>query len=915
MKVRLRAIPHVARDFDAKPTAMVVEYEGSLSTIQIPPAGVSLLLGKNGTGKSSLLRALSLFTKDVESDRRTYKDLRTFPIVSLRFELPTEDEYLAYLQFVDDFKQGTRYEELLSREAESVVLLDKTHVHEGLFSLPLLEALNFALEDDFTAFEFQIRSRVLNAVETLSEFGLPDYEVQSFKKRQENLKSRSRNHYPQDWEEPSDYRERFCEFLLHQLWQSSVHCSGEQEPWWGFFENVSDPWVDSQEKKELFVVALRNVFERGSLHVTRWRYDRPPEISFLAPTDASEDIRRFFNERASANEVVVEGVTTFDVADGEFETGDIGPEEAEELGLEARPAFPQDILQIRGSGYCHSADFSPRRSIDEWVSLTRRFISCIQIPGAVTPNQVVEIAKSALRWMPQLTISDASDPESLDKYHLELEGIDDVKELLRDASSVLSQLDVGIAEVHGSIGDSPYLFSRLAGEPRRSPFVDSQTALTLSFTDGTQGQRRPLEHASDGQLSAIFGVLSVLGSRFSNNQSHQRSAVTIVLADEFDRHLHPSTADKLLSVLHRRGQEAGISLLVSTHSVPLLESPGLRSSRRLYAERDALGRISIGAKPPQSLGSFAGLLGTSVLQARSLRGLHVVVEGNTDELVLREIFDDPRLPDGEFEFHVMDGMRQLKSLWRSSLSYLTSPILVVYDNRSAEFEAVWHEEVRVSPKPWGDQRALRSLEHQLSSRRQNQKTWGSAKRDVKELIEATIKLNPKAWGSVVSRQPDAHNEFLSMVLSSGSKALQRDRVAGLLRAKADLWQSGDEELASLLAIAKEVLDPSRHDDYMSQARRMHFFGLDEVDIVDYLPVKYFVAETSNEKGVPAKSKSWADARELVAPRSNADFKLSCGITEARVREVLQQMRLDDRLPISKRLNELRATAIGLLESP
>jgi len=439
--------------------------------------------------------------------------------------------------------------------------------------------------------------------------------------------------------------------------------------------------------------------------------------------------------------------------------------------------------------------------------------------------------------------------------------------------------------------------------------------VALSFTDGSEGQLRPLEHASDGQLAAIFGVLSVLGDRFSNNQSFQRSAVTVVVADEFDRHLHPSTADKLLSVLHQRGQEAGISLLVSTHSVPLLESPGLRSSRRLYAERDALGRISIGAKPPQSLGSFAGLLGTSVLQARSLRGLHVVVEGNTDELVLREIFDDPRLPDGEFEFHVMDGMRQLKSLWRSSLSYLTSPILVVYDNRSAEFEAVWHEEVHASPKPWGEQRALRSLEHQLSSRRQNQKTWVSAKRDVKELIEATIKLNPKAWSSVVSRQPDAHNEFLSMVLSSGSKALQRDRVAGLLRAKADLWQSGDEELASLLAIAKEVLDPSRHDDYMSQARRIHFFGLDEVDIVDYLPVKYFVAETSNEKGVPAKSKSWADARELVAPRSNADFKLSCGITEARVREVLQQMRLEDRLPISKRLNELRATAIGLLESP
>lgn len=911
MKVRLQPIPHVAREFDARPIDLFVDYEGNTSTLQVPSPGVSLLLGKNGTGKSSLLRALTDFTKGIEHGQSTKAWREAFPRVSLGFQLPTEDEFLEYLLFVDEFKQSPRYKEIMSSERENTVILDENFVDERLFALPLVSALNDALEDDFRSFEFEIRDRRLGAVETLREFLLPMHEVQAFEQRQAAIRSRRANSQHYRWEAPGDYRERFCEFLLHQLRHSTVHCADEADPWWGYFENSSDLWIDDKDHRALFLAAIRDVFTAGVLRLTRWRYDLPPDLCFCVQADTSENIRRYAEACKNSSRDKDNSVTIFDPDTEESFVGAVG-QSAEELGFDTRPAFPLDILETRNSGYWYSASFFPTSEDSEWTSQVERFITCFEIPAAVTSDRIVAAVTSVLRWMPTFNLDEGLGNSGPVGIQLELEGLEELRELLKRASSVLSQLDIGITELSATIQHA-----RSYGKPRgstRSDAPDTPISVRLSFSGRPDGAPRPLEQASDGQLSAIFAVLSVLGNHFAYDHSFRRSAVNIAVADEFDRHLHPSTADKLLSVLHQKASDAELSLLVSTHSVPLLDSPNLRSCRRIYAERDFFDRIEIGVKPSHSLTSFAGLLGTSALQARSLKRLHVVVEGNTDEFVLREVLDDPRLPVNELDFLVMDGMRQLKSLWRSSISYLSSPILVVYDNRSMEFEDEWHGRVHGEPAPWSEQPVLRQLEHQLKTRRQNQRAWGSAGRETRDLIERAVKENSRMWDNVLARHVGAFEAFLSHVLASSSNPTQRDRFAGLVRARTDLRRSGDEELAALLSLAKEVLDPSRHDDFQVQARRIHFFGLDQIDIVDYLPIEYFVATGRGQKGVPAKSRNWADARERVASKSGDDFKHACGITGARVKQVLQQMRQDDRMLHGDRLNELRATASGLLEA-
>jgi energy-coupling factor transporter ATP-binding protein EcfA2 len=898
VKIKLQSILNVAREFDAKPSVIICDYEGVHSKLRVPSPGVNLLLGKNGTGKSSLLRAMRDFTKRSQDRQANHSHQRAFPILGFGFQLPTDDEYLDYLHFVDDFKQSFRYKEIMSEARENYVVFDEDYYHERLFSLPLVESLNAALEDDFASFEFEVRNRFLSAVETLKYFNLPEYEVTAFEQRQEKIRQiRHSDLHHHVWVTPGNYRERFCEFLLHQLRMSTVHLSDEPDPWWGFFLNESDLWINQTGRQDLFVAALRDTFNLGELFLDRYSYDESPEISFLAQPDASENVQRFKNEFKNESGDSLGTLAAFD--GDQFASREVTSKEVRDLDLMTRYAFPRDVLSIRNSGHFSSIPFSPGNSITDWISLVPRFISCIEIPAAVKPDQVVEIAKSYLRWSRSDVTDQFVDSEDLDGLQINLQGVDTLRKLFTDASRVLSQLDIGVAKV------SPNIYVRSS--------LDSPIEVKIEFFGALDGEGMTLESASDGQLSAIFAVLSVLGERFSHSQSSNRAAVNLVVADEFDRHLHPTSADKLLGVLHQRAVEAELSLLVSTHSVPLLNSPTLASCRRLYSERDVLGRMTIGDQPPQSLASLAGSLGTSAIQARSLYGLHIVVEGNTDEIVLREALSDPRLSEGLIEWNVMDGMRQLKSLWRSSLSYLTSPMLVVYDNRSKEFEMVWHAEVHASPKPWIEQRALRTLENQLATRRRNQNTWRSAKHDAKTLIETTIKGNLKSWQKVMSGEASALENFVSLILESSPNPPSRDRLTDLVKVRTNLWCSGDEELASLLALAKEVLDPSRHDDYQSQARRMHFFGLDVPDIVDYLPLEYFMSDSNSQKGVPRKSTSWADARKRVASKSADDFKRSCGISESRVKEVLDQLQRDCRVLIGPRLIELRATAIGLLE--
>jgi len=277
------------------------------------------------------------------------------------------------------------------------------------------------------------------------------------------------------------------------------------------------------------------------------------------------------------------------------------------------------------------------------------------------------------------------------------------------------------------------------------------TSLPLSYRSHSSGDWKPLRSASDGQLAAINALLSVQIYAFPT-AARQTANLTVIVADEIDRHLHPTAADKLFSQIHQLSKESGVTVVAATHSIPLLASHGLTECLRLFATRDALDRLSITTEPTRDMEVLAREVGTDVLRARSLVRLHIVVEGEVDEVVIEELLAGTSISPGDFAFIRLDGLKNLTRDWRAHLQYLTSPILVVYDKQCEDFETAWHK-IRSSPQSAIHERSqLNSLNNELLERKR-QKRYRSGDTE----LEAILKLSQELLNS--KRIANHHNQI------------------------------------------------------------------------------------------------------------------------------------------------------------
>jgi predicted ATP-dependent endonuclease of OLD family len=251
----------------------------------------------------------------------------------------------------------------------------------------------------------------------------------------------------------------------------------------------------------------------------------------------------------------------------------------------------------------------------------------------------------------------------------------------------------------------------------------------------------PLKFASDGQLAAINALLSIPVSAHPTAVV-QTANLTVLVGDEVDRHLHPTAADKLFSKIHQLAKESGVTVIAATHSIPLLASHDLTECLRLYAFRDALDRFSITTEPTRDMEVLARELGTDILRARSLVRLHIVVEGEVDEVVIEELLADTSISAGDYAFIRLDGLKNLTRDWRAHLRHLSSPILVVYDKQCADFETAWHK-IKSSPQSAIHERSeLRRLNNELLERKRK-KLFRSGDTE----LEAVLKLSQELLNS------------------------------------------------------------------------------------------------------------------------------------------------------------------------
>jgi hypothetical protein len=145
-------VPHVTKHFDLRLREVAVTYDDNLSLLQPLPAGLVLLLGKNATGKSSFLNAIRAFGSGEEV---------SFPKLTFRYEVPTEEEHIEYLEVRSNFLKGDEFAALWET-ARSMNFFEDDVIRRLATNLPMTECVIAALSRDLSRHRFIINNDVLD---------------------------------------------------------------------------------------------------------------------------------------------------------------------------------------------------------------------------------------------------------------------------------------------------------------------------------------------------------------------------------------------------------------------------------------------------------------------------------------------------------------------------------------------------------------------------------------------------------------------------------------------------------------------------------------------------------------------------------------------------------------------------------
>jgi hypothetical protein len=727
------SIPHVTKHFDLRLREVVVSYDGNLSLLQPLPAGLVLLLGKNATGKSSFLNAFRAFDSGEEA---------SFPRLTFRYEVPTEEEHIEYLEVRSNFLGDDQFAALVEK-AHSMNFFEDDSLRRLATNLPMTECVIAALSRDFSGHRFIINNEVLDATRTLRVLGIAEAEIAAFQRRQgefAHLNSRRQDEQEHFDHYTLDIHELFCEWVLLLVDASGwkFEDAPADYPW---YQTESAPWIREDVLRSLFLSAMREVFMFGDIEVSStydsFREEANLQFAFSLETipERAADLylkecrRRLNQEVGHLDEFTYVHKYPYDAL---FDVK--GRCVSSPVKLNGSGVVINDDSTFQGCGaFLKVGAISSRSSFDaihETVCDMVRWNLEIRAPWEQSENKLTD-SQDAI-----FTVAGAA------------LGLHTIHRRLQRISESLRQLDLGIHEIalrqKTPTRNLPNLLTVSATFGAIGLGIANHglpTSLPLSYRSHSSGDWMPLKFASDGQLAAINALLSIPVSAHPTAVV-QTANLTVLVGDEVDRHLHPTAADKLFSQIHHLAKESGVTVIAATHSIPLLASHDLTECLRLYAFRDALDRFSITTEPTRDMEVLARELGTDILRARSLVRLHIVVEGEVDEVVIEELLADTSISAGDYAFIRLDGLKNLTRDWRAYLRHLSSPILVVYDKQCADFETAWHK-IKSSPQSAIHERSeLRRLNNELLERKRK-KLFRSGDTE----LEAVLKLSQELLNS------------------------------------------------------------------------------------------------------------------------------------------------------------------------
>jgi hypothetical protein len=856
--------------FDARLIAITANGWGDYLDISEP--GVQLLLGRNGSGKSRLLRGISHFWSRtlwtlVPSLANVDDDSLSRGTVGAVFDLPSDSLMDMWSTLLKE-SQGDEWLDAYEETVGGFFPLSRGEALQDVFDLPALRTFVSSAAEDTngrvaSGLPSAFRSLLpdVDAVDALRRFGFSEAAILHWKERDElgdgalPSWSRTKLRTPNGrWNRMVDigpptsfnHRDFAVSFFLHCIADSTVAVGSE----------LSDEFVttrDAVRAREFENRYLLSMFEDEDIVLSEERTTN--SARWIIDPSLSAKVGRAYEELIRTSEKVLvrdhggfsflapypESGPLFNFLNDQRDRHSRNAALADQL----RPviSFPDGLMfrrVLNGIEYVSTSifDLRLRRGVDELNEGHIRvpFIAVnLDVDDKTSMDRLVANAFNDL-----VTSRNRSFREDEDFLHVE--GFDDLVNYVESLGEDLADCEIGIGGLRVRRPSGVQLVT--SGE-QGNWGLEWRTSYSENWLDldaMSKGQRdalllllaigRPADPSVARPYHQFRSVLPALRNVYSQEM--------LVLADEFDRHLHPTASRRLLEKIHRCASDAGVRVVVSTHSVASLDSPLMRQARRIFASRTVEGDFTYGAGNAVDRLLASEILGVDLIDSHRLASAFLLVEGEHDEQILiraARCVGEPGWIDSA-EFVNGRGIWAFVGIWENVLRFLNAPVFVVYDKRNQNLEAAWN--------------------------------------DYKSLVKRGDS-SPDPWNRTIFRK------MLSDVYDR-----RRNRSE----------EEGDRELEGLLCFLRSVLE-SKSVSMRNCVERVHLLGLACDDIVDLLPINAFPKASSLGGDWASIRANWLSGQ--TSRPKGAEFKRLAGIDSRSIQSALEMLTCESLDPELRRV--------------
>ena len=645
-------------------------YRKTSSKLSVEDPGIQLLLGRNGSGKSILLRFLETFGSGEKS------------IISgsLIFSLPSD-------VLLD--RWNAEVDELVDQAKDSEVWEYPGHLYDELkwvAGLPILEKIRESCNYEKTS--LIVDGERVDYGDIIGQLGLPEtgFENDAYRARYDEGGAEWNCYGP-----PTSYSPRIhaTKWILKALENGQskieINVDPDAKPWINPYQAVlSDEWFEDDDRAKLRLVG--GAYEQFMESCTHFELNDRNQFRFLAPIPLDGPLAELLTAKRQALPTLVvdpqPGEVPYDQLEFYFP-----------LDLFTDVGYDQDLLV--GSNW-FQLNGSPTNNHKPFIQ-----IQVISLHGTTDDQFSSVFDNSVNSFLEVRVLREFAEDEEVsrdllgDEETIVVNGFKQLEAHFSEIGSDLLSLDIGIEGLRLSriplgnlLRSTPQTVYVEHLESRQ--FFDVFRQMKLQWKQPHTGNWLNFEDASQGQRDVMLMLLAMSVPISGESNS---STARFLLLDEFDQHLHPTATAIFLEIAHRRAKVAGQRVILSTHSVPILAHPSTRQAPRIFARRTFDGAFSYSQRPPETREQLAAELGVDLLAASAFSRLFVMVEGEHDEAVLQSLLTTGR--GGEeitgVELINARGTWAFEGNWNNVLRYHSAPVLVVHDKRDLRFEKAWAE--------------------------------------------------------------------------------------------------------------------------------------------------------------------------------------------------------------------------------